>query len=220
MSTNSDLQPAGRSTDPTSGPLPVLHVLRLSGFAAPDLVAARTGLSETSVRAVLGEAATAGLVVERNGRISGWSLTPAGRAEHARLLADELRRTGARPAVETATAAFLVLNEPFKQVCAHWQLTGDGRPNDHTDQDYDRGVIDELKPLHEQVVALTAVLAETLPRFAGYPTAFSDALRRLLDGDRRAFAAPLSASYHDAWMELHQDLLSTLGRDRSAADGH
>ena len=30
---------------------------------------------------------------------------------------------------------------------------------------------------------------------------------------------PLSDSYHDVWMQLHEDLLLTLGRDRSTADG-
>jgi hypothetical protein len=30
----------------------------------------------------------------------------------------------------------------------------------------------------------------------------------------------MSASYHDVWMELHEDFLLTLGRDREAADGH
>jgi len=30
----------------------------------------------------------------------------------------------------------------------------------------------------------------------------------------------MSGSYHDLWMELHQDLMCTLGRERTAADGH
>jgi hypothetical protein len=29
----------------------------------------------------------------------------------------------------------------------------------------------------------------------------------------------LTRSYHDVWMELHEDFLVTLARDRSAADG-
>jgi hypothetical protein len=42
----------------------------------------------------------------------------------------------------------------------------------------------------------------------------------LADGDTAAFARPMSHSYHDVWMELHEDLLLTLGRERDAADGH
>ena len=69
-------------------------------------------------------------------------------------------------------------------------------------------------------MAVTAELAGFLPRFGRYEDDFTAALDRLRNGDTRALAAPLSASYHDHWMELHQDLLSTLGRERSTADGH
>ncbi|GAA1863998.1 hypothetical protein GCM10009836_50390 [Pseudonocardia ailaonensis] len=204
----------------TTSPLLVLHALRLSGFAAPARVAEMSGLDEPAVAAALGRAQEDGLVTERTGRISGWLLTPAGRTAHASLLADELEATGARPAVEEADAAFLTLNEPFKQLCSRWQLRPDGTPNDHADPAYDASVVADLGPVHEQVVALTGRLAKSLPRFGRYPRAFTAARERLEAGDGSAFAKPLSGSYHDAWMELHQDFLSTLGRERSAADGH
>jgi hypothetical protein len=198
----------------------VLHALRLSGFAAPARVAEISGLDEPVVVAALGRAQEDGLVTERTGRISGWLLTPAGRTAHAALLADELENTGALAAVETADAAFLQLNEPFKELCTRWQLRADGTPNDHQDAAYDAAVVADLGPVHERVVALTARLAETLPRFGRYPRAFSAARERLVAGDGSAFAKPLSGSYHDTWMELHQDFLSTLARERSATDGH
>ena len=205
------------TTDPR---LLVLHTLRLGGFVAADKIAARSSLDADVVAAVLDRAGADGLAIERSGRISGWVLTPAGRTEHASLLAAELDRLDARAAVERADLAFVALNEPFKTLCTRWQLRPDGTVNDHSDDAYDRAVVADLGPVHEQVSALTAELAGTLPRFGRYPHAFAEAHRRLLDGDRRAFAAPLAESYHDAWMELHQDLLSTLGRERAAADGH
>lgn len=205
------------ATDPR---LLVLHTLRLTGFAGADRVATATGLDDATVAATLTAAADDGHATERTGRISGWMLTPVGRTEHAALLADELSRLDARAAVETADAAFLQLNEPFKELCARWQLRPDGSVNDHSDAAYDDAVVADLAPVHEQVVAITARLADTLPRFGRYPRAFTAAHDRLVAGDRTAFAKPLSESYHDAWMELHQDLLSTLGRERSAADGH
>jgi hypothetical protein len=197
-----------------------LHALRLGGFVAADRIAAGTGLGTDTVRAALERAAASGHAVERTRRISGWTLTPAGRTEHAALLAAELERVGARAAVEQADAAFLALNQPFKALCSRWQMRPDGSPNDHADAAYDGAVVADLGPLHERVVAITTGLAGALPRFDRYPRAFTSALDRLRGGDRRAFAAPLSASYHDVWMELHQDLLSTLGRERSATDGH
>lgn len=217
MSERASESSAQRDTDAA---LLVLHTLRLGGFVPADRIAARTDLPAATVSAVLDRALADGEVAERSGRIAGWMLTPAGRTAHASLLADELERLDARAAVDEADRAFVALNEPFKELCTRWQLRPDGSPNDHSDAEYDRAVVADIEPVHREVVALTTRLAETVPRFARYPHAFDDARRRLLAGDRRAFAAPLAESYHDAWMELHQDLLSTLARERSTADGH
>lgn len=198
----------------------VLHALRLTGMAPAATLVARTGLDPGAVDDTLAAAAAAGLVTERTGRLPGWMLTANGRAEHARLLAAELEASRARPAVERVEKEFLDLNLPFKQLCTRWQVRPDGSPNDHADPGYDRAVVDELGALHPRAVAVTAELAEALPRFGRYPDALSRAWRRVDAGEVRAFAAPLQDSYHDVWMELHQDLLSTLGRERSAADGH
>jgi len=198
----------------------VLHALRLSGFLAVDVIAARTGVAGPTVQQLLEQAGTDGYAVERSGRISGWVLTPDGRAEHARLLAEELAERGCRSAVESANEEFLEINEPFKQICTRWQLRPDGSPNDHTDAAYDAAIVDDLTALHPRTVALTERLSAVLPRFSRYREEFEAALTRLQAGDTRALAAPLSASYHDLWMELHQDLMSTLGRQRSSADGH
>ena len=198
----------------------VLHTLRLSGFVSGDAVAERTGVDAVTVHAILEQARADGHVVQRSGRISGWILTPDGRAAHARMLGDELAERGCRPEVEAANEAFLALNEPFKQICTGWQLRPDGSSNDHVDPAYDAVVVARLEALHPLAVAVTAELAGFLPRFGCYEDDFTAALDRLRNGDTRALAAPLSASYHDHWMELHQDLLSTLGRERSTADGH
>jgi hypothetical protein len=198
----------------------VLHTLRLRGFVDSDTVAHRTGVDAAAVADILEQARADGHVVERSGRISGWVLTPDGRGAHAGLLADELAERGCRSEVELANESFLALNEPFKEICTRWQLRPDGSPNDHGDAAYDAAVVADLGGLHPQAVAVTAGLAELLPRFGHYETGFTEALARLRHGDTRALAAPLAASYHDYWMELHQDLLSTLGRERSTADGH
>lgn len=203
--------------------LPVLHALRLSGFIGAERIALRTGLPEATVVELLRAAAQADQVKERTGRISGWMLTPIGRETHACLLADELAASGGRAALELLDARFVALNSPFKALCTRWQLKGDpdsADVNDHSDPTYDAEVIADLVRAHTEVLALCAELAGLLPRFARYGRDFDGALDRLRSGDPTAFAAPMSDSYHDVWMELHQDLMSTLGRVRSTADGH
>ena len=204
----------------TNQRLLVLHALRLSGFLGVDAIATRTGIGEPTVQQILEQASVDGYAAERCGRISGWVLTPDGRAEHARLLAEELAERGCRSTVENANEEFLEINAPFKEICTRWQLRPDGSPNDHGDHAYDAAIVDDLTALHPRAVALTQRLSVVLPRFSRYQEEFAAALTRLQGGDIRALAAPLSASYHDLWMELHQDLMSTLGRERSNADGH
>jgi hypothetical protein len=57
-----------------------------------------------------------------------------------------------------------------------------------------------------------------LPRSAAYQNRLTAALDRVRGGNTAAFARPMADSYHDIWMELHQDLLLSAGRDRGAAD--
>jgi predicted exporter len=201
----------------------VLHALRLSGFLAVDRIVLRTGVPEPEVAEVLAVAARADEAKQRTGRMSGWMLTPAGREAHATLVGEEFAASGQQTAIEALDTRFVALNEPFKELCTRWQLkggVGSSTPNDHGDPDYDGEVIAALVAAHDQVRTLCAELAETLPRFGRYGRDFDSALARLKGGDLKAFAAPMSDSYHDVWMELHQDFMSTLGRERSATDGH
>lgn len=207
----------------TSPRLLVLHSLRLSGFLSIEKLTHRTDLSTDLVTEVLEGAAKAEEVKERTGRISGWMLTPAGREAHVALLAEELAAAGKQAEIEALDAEFVALNEPFKALCTRWQIIGDletGTPNDHTDPAYDAAIIADLAAAHPGVLALCERLTAALPRFGRYGRDFDAALVRAQGGETKAFAAPMNESYHDAWMELHQDLLSTLARERTAADGH
>lgn len=189
--------------------LDVLHALRVQGLASVDAVAAATGAGQDGVSAVLGELADAELVVERQGRMPGWTLTADGRARHAELLA---AAPVDRPALEELYARFLARNEELKAVCTDWQL----RPDDGSG---DEPVLERLAEVRDDVVAAITDAAAALPRLGAYATRFDDALARVLAGDAGAVARPLDGSFHDTWMHLHQDLLLTLGRSRSDADG-
>lgn len=118
--------------------------------------------------------------------------------------------------VETAYRRFLNLNEPFKAVCTAWQLRR-SEPlglNDHSDADYDRAVIGRLTAVHRKVIVIVDDLAALDPRFVAYPPRLEGAHARVLAGDLDAFTRPMTGSYHDVWMELHQDLLVLLGIER------
>jgi hypothetical protein len=202
----------------------VLHALRICGFAPTDRVADYLRLPTGAVEDALWACAADGLAKHRTGRMTGWLLTPAGREVHDGHIVSRLGdRSWQRPVLAGYTE-FLGRNHELKGICTAWQLrpSPDGSTdiNDHSDPGYDRDVIDDLSSLDDRAVSMLELLADGLPRFADYRPRLASALARVRDGDTAAFATPMSASYHCIWMELHQDLLVTLGRERSDADGH
>lgn len=197
----------------------VLHGLRLKGFAEAGAVASLYGLDEDDVAIELKALAEDGLVLRRDGRASGWSLTSDGRSAEASALADELERTGMRLAVEGAYQRFRKVNPELLDVCTAWQLKNVGGAqtiNDHADADYDAAVVARLGAVHAQATPVVADLASTLPRFARYPERLAHALAKVQAGETEWFTKPLLDSYHTVWFELHEDLLSTLGIQRGS----
>jgi hypothetical protein len=200
----------------------VLHSLRVKGFAEPDAVAEATALGEGEASERLSVLRERELVGRRDGRVSGFFLLPQGKERHAELLDRDRVAAGARIAVERAYSAFLDHNETFKVLCTEWQLrmvNGRHVPNDHRDRRYDAAVTARLTRMQPAVAAVLDELAAALARFGPYAGRLRDALARFTAGDAAALARPLSRSYHDVWMELHEDFLVTMGRDRSEADG-
>lgn len=203
----------------------VMTALRVKGFADAAVVAEAVGLPADETAAVLDGLGEAGLATRREGAVSGWSLTPDGRATHAEGVAQERGRAGAVEALEASYSAFVPVNTDLKAACSDWQVrtVPDGAkvPNDHEDADYDLSVILRIGDVHRRTLAdVVGPLQPACARFGSYATRFTSAWDRIEAGDRTAVARPLSGSYHDVWMELHQDLLVTLGKDRSDADGH
>jgi DNA-binding transcriptional ArsR family regulator len=204
---------------PSEPRLLVLHTLRLKGFTEASPVARSTGLDPPVVEEHLRVLADDGLALRREGRVSGWSLTPAGRAAHGAAVAAELAAAGARLTVEAAYRRFLGLNGDMLGVCTDWQMrTVDGGQvlNDHADPDYDRDVVARLTAIHDQVLPVTAELSTSLLRFGRYGGRLSAALDRVAAGEREWFTKPVIDSYHTVWFELHEDLLCTLGLERAS----
>jgi hypothetical protein len=182
----------------------VLHALRVRGIGTAAAVASSSGLDEETVSGVLARTGERGHTVERTGRLAGHTLTPAGRARHVLLRGDSVSRAD----VDAATAAyeaFLEPNRAFKQLASAHQLgTGD---------------VAGLAPIHAQATRLLAGLSPSMPWFASYAPRLEAAFQAFTNGNADALAKPMTGSYHDLWMELHEDLLATLGKERSESDG-
>ena len=195
----------------------VLLGLRLTSFAPAERVAAVVGLDVDEASPRLAIAAERGLAKHRDGRLSGWIITPAGRAEGERLLAAELDASGRRAAVHAAYLRFLELNVPCLELCTDWQLrpVGDVQEvNDHTDAGYDAAVIARLGVLADGLAPVLDDLSAALDRFARYRPRFAEARRRVEAGEGEWFTKPDIDSFHTVWFELHEHLLATLGIER------
>jgi hypothetical protein len=197
----------------------VLHALRLKGFAGTGGVAETAGVSEEEASQRLDAAKEAGLVTYREGRISGWSLTAAGRTRHGELLAAERDGAAYTDPVDNNYRRFLEINGDLLGVCTDWQMRPGpgGQPviNDHSDEEYDRKVIARLRGIDDAVQPVCSELGACAERFSGYGPRLNAAIAKVEGGDVDWFTKPMIDSYHTVWFELHEDLLCTLGIERS-----
>jgi hypothetical protein len=201
---------------PSDSWLLVLHGLRLKGFGEPADVRAITGVDEVTVAEHLAKASADGLALRRDGaRLSGWSLTADGRAEQERVLRAELDAAGVGPLVQDAYERFLALNKDLLELCTDWQMRDESTMNDHTDAAYDAAVIERLRGLHASLEPILADLEGALERYAGYRPRLEHALDELASGNGDWVTKPMIDSYHTVWFQLHEDLLNTLGIERS-----
>ena len=205
---------------PSSAELLALHAVRVSGMIDAAGVARRTWVGREHAEELLLDDEARGWVRRvAFADLAGWSLTETGRLEGERRLAEELERTGARPVVERAHDTFARLNERFLSTLTRWQL----RPqpwdrlaaNEHDDPVWDGRVLDELASYRRRLAPLCAELTGALDRFAGYDERYAAALARAEAGQLAWVDGASVDSCHTVWVQLHEDLLSTLGLDRS-----
>jgi hypothetical protein len=206
---------------PADPQLVVVTCVRLKGFADVGPVVEASGLDADRVETLLAELGERELARHRDGRVSGWTLTPAGRALHAELVAAELAEAGCQGDVEAIYQEFLALNPRLLATASAWQLRDEGGqavPNDHTDAAHDAKVLGDLRALHDDALPLIERLGFLLARFDRYGPRLSGAVERVEAGGQDWFTKPLIDSYHTVWFELHEDLLSTLGKERASEE--
>lgn len=203
----------------SSQELRVVHALRLKGFADTEVIAEAAGAPTAEAKAVLDTLAGSEQVKYREGRMTGWMLTPGGRAHGEALLAAELDAHGIRTQVDAIYRRFLELNQGFLGLCTDWQVQtvdGEQTPNDHTDAAYDAAVIGRLADTNDAIQPICTDLGVLLDRFGGYSSGFANSLAKVQAGEQEWFTKPIIESYHTVWFELHEDLLATLGIERQS----
>ncbi|WP_063730652.1 hypothetical protein [Streptomyces sp. RTd22] len=212
MTTGDALLP---ESDTDTAAFDVLHTLVIKGMAPADPLVAGAGHDREDVLAELEKLRADGHAthMERRGL---WRITSEGRERHTALIADDLAGDG-RDRLRPGYERFLPVNDRFKELCTRWQLR-DGATNDHTDAAYDQARVAELGAVHDEAVEVTGELTAVRPRFGRYADGLTGALARLRDGDHKAFTGVMCDSYHDVWMELHRDLLLSLGIEREAEE--
>ncbi len=197
----------------------VLHGVRVKGMTDAPAVAARFGLAVPVVEELLLDEEASGHVQRVSfADLSGWALTDRGRVEDGRRLNAELEHTGVRATVEAANDVFAHLNGRFLATLTRWQIRPEPwdpmAANDHTDHRWDDRVLDDLERAAPRLRQVCDQLTGALQRFDGYAERFTAALERVLHGNRAWVDQTGIDSCHTVWIELHEDLLSTLGLER------
>ena len=192
------------------------HALRIKGFAKSDVVAEIAALSLDEVEAHLADLQSKEFALFREARAL-WQLTPGGKEAHRAALAADVTDE-VRAAIHEHYPTFLDLNVAFKELCGDWQLIdGNGeKPNDHSDAAYDAKVIARLVGMDNAARPVVERIGQAHSRLAPYSPRLGVALGRLQGGETKMFTGVMCNSFHDVWMELHEDLILTLGIDRAA----
>jgi pyruvate,orthophosphate dikinase len=191
----------------------VIRVMAIKGFVTPDGLAESLMTTPDGVSDLLSRM-TADGIAEMAGPM--FRLSGDGKALAGELTAADREAWG----VDHATAAldgFLPIDQRMKVIVTAWQMREvDGEPvmNDHSDPEYDAGVLADFAALHADAAAWLATLVDGLPRLGGYLARLERAADEVAEGDHAYIASPRIDSYHNVWFELHEDLILLAGRTR------
>ncbi len=190
------------------------HALRIKGFAKAETVAEVADLPCAVVEEHLASLQGREWAMFREAR-QLWQLTPVGRDEHRIAVAEDISGVDVTEALRSPYESFLKLNERFKSLCGAWQLRN-GEPNDHADSSYDQGVVQQLVGLNEKAIPVVTSMGAVLTRLGPYAPRLAATCTRVTNGESNMFTGVMCGSYHDVWMELHEDLILTQGINRGS----
>jgi hypothetical protein len=192
-----------------------LHGLAVKKAGSPEAVAAVLGAEEGEISTALDAAVEAGRAAGANGT---YMVAPPGREWLEERYPEVFADFRADPAATEAYERFERINRELLALFTEWQMIpaagGERVPNDHSDADYDAGIVDRLGAQHERAEKVLDRFAELDPRLGVYRTRLDGAYDKVLAGDLDYVSGARIDSYHTVWFELHEDLLRMLGRER------
>jgi hypothetical protein len=200
-----------------------LELLALQGLAVKKAggaaaVADVLGRPEDEVAPALDAAVEAGHAIGARGT---FMVTPAGRSWLDERYPEEYADFRANPDATAAYERFERVNRELLTLMTDWQMIpsagGQRVANDHSDSDYDHGIIDRLGALHERAEKVLGRFSELEPRLDVYTKRLDEAYDKALSGQQEWVSGAKIDSYHTVWFELHEDLLRMLGREREEA---
>jgi len=206
-------------TDQTTTQGPGIELLALHGLAvkkagSAEAVADVLGRDAGEVTSALDEATAAGRAMAAKGM---FMVTPAGRSWLDEQYPVAYKGFRDDPEATAAYERFERINRELLRLFTDWQMMpagGERVPNDHSDPDYDRDIVDRLGALHERALKPLERFQALDPRLGEYIRRLESAYDKVLAGDHDWVSGARIDSYHTVWFELHEDLLRMLGRER------
>ncbi|MDX6589288.1 MAG: hypothetical protein QOI84_562 [Solirubrobacterales bacterium] len=195
-----------------------LHGLAVKKAGGAEAVAAVIGSDESAVAGALDDAVASGRAAGAKGT---YMVSPAGREWLDERYPEAFADFRADEAASEAYERFERINRELLSLFTDWQMIpaagGERIANDHSDADYDAGVVDRLGAQHERAEKVLDRFAALEPRLGIYRRRLDEAYDRVLAGDHDYVSGARIDSYHTVWFELHEDLLRMLGREREEA---
>lgn len=195
-----------------------LHGLAVKKAGSPEAVAAVLGAEEGEISAALDAAVEAGRAAGAKGT---YMVAPAGREWLDERYPEVFADFRADPTAAEAYERFERINRELLALFTDWQMIpaagGERVPNDHSDAEYDAGIVDRLGAQHERAEKVLDRFAALDPRLGVYKARLDEAYDKVLAGDLDHVSGARIDSYHTVWFELHEDLLRMLGREREEA---
>lgn len=192
----------------------VLHGLAVRKAGGPESVATLLGRPVDEVDPALQAAVEAGRAMGAKGK---FMVTPAGRTWLDEQYPEVFAAHRASEPAAAAYAKFERVNRELLALFTDWQsmpVGGERVPNDHTDTEYDRAIVDRLGELHDRAAKVLDALTAVEPRLATYADRLDSAYDKVLAGETDYVSGVRIDSFHTVWFELHEDILRMLGRTR------
>lgn len=185
--------------------LHVLRVLRMRGFSTLDGLRHSTGADLATVLDVLVADQQVNYIEARK----MYMLAPSGRTR----IDEHIATAEPLQALRSPYEEFLELNVEFKQICTDWQVRN-GEPNVHDDAEYDTQCIERLVKFLSDAESVLTSMSSVKLRLGMYQRRLHDALAAINNGEVNRFTGVMCESFHDIWMELHEDLILLQRIDR------